>query len=90
MRLDDKVLKCVDCSAEFAFTADEQLYFQSKQFTHEPKHCRRCKAKFAKGASKKYQEIRTTCAKCGTETTVPFVPKQGRPVLCRACFQMKA
>jgi hypothetical protein len=21
------------------------------------------------------------------ETTVPFTPKQGRPVLCRPCFQ---
>ncbi|HUV97475.1 MAG TPA: CxxC-x17-CxxC domain-containing protein, partial [Acidobacteriaceae bacterium] len=29
---------------------------------------------------------------CGTETTVPFKPTQGRPVLCRSCFQgnMKA
>jgi hypothetical protein len=23
------------------------------------------------------------------ETTVPFKPTQGRPVLCRSCFQMK-
>ena len=26
---------------------------------------------------------------CGVETTVPFKPTQGRPVLCRSCFQMK-
>jgi CxxC-x17-CxxC domain-containing protein len=32
-------------------------------------------------------ETRTTCSACGTETTVPFKPTQGRPVLCRACFQ---
>jgi CxxC-x17-CxxC domain-containing protein len=32
-------------------------------------------------------ETRTTCSDCGTETTVPFKPTQGRPVLCRSCFQ---
>jgi CxxC-x17-CxxC domain-containing protein len=32
-------------------------------------------------------ETRTTCSECGTETTVPFKPTQGRPVLCRSCFQ---
>jgi CxxC-x17-CxxC domain-containing protein len=32
-------------------------------------------------------ETRTTCSDCGAETTVPFKPTQGRPVLCRSCFQ---
>jgi CxxC-x17-CxxC domain-containing protein len=32
-------------------------------------------------------ETRTTCSECGMETTVPFKPTQGRPVLCRSCFQ---
>jgi CxxC-x17-CxxC domain-containing protein len=32
-------------------------------------------------------ETRTTCSECGAETTVPFKPTQGRPVLCRSCFQ---
>jgi CxxC-x17-CxxC domain-containing protein len=32
-------------------------------------------------------ETRTTCSACGSETTVPFKPTQGRPVLCRSCFQ---
>jgi CxxC-x17-CxxC domain-containing protein len=35
-------------------------------------------------------ETRTTCSECGTETTVPFKPTQGRPVLCRACFQKQS
>jgi CxxC-x17-CxxC domain-containing protein len=30
------------------------------------------------------------CAQCGTDTTVPFKPTQGRPVLCRGCFQKAA
>ena len=34
-------------------------------------------------------ETRTTCSQCGKETTVPFKPTQGRPVLCRECFQQK-
>jgi len=32
-------------------------------------------------------ETRTNCSQCGKETTVPFRPTQGRPVLCRECFQ---
>jgi CxxC-x17-CxxC domain-containing protein len=27
------------------------------------------------------------CSQCGKETTVPFRPTQGRPVLCRECFR---
>ena len=34
-------------------------------------------------------ETRTECSACGIETTVPFKPTQGRPVLCRQCFQSK-
>jgi CxxC-x17-CxxC domain-containing protein len=29
------------------------------------------------------------CSQCGKETTVPFRPTQGRPVLCRDCFQQR-
>lgn len=31
-----------------------------------------------------------TCHTCGVDTTVPFKPTQGRPVLCRPCFQKAA
>jgi CxxC-x17-CxxC domain-containing protein len=34
-------------------------------------------------------ETRTVCSECATETTVPFKPTQGRPVLCRSCFQQR-
>jgi CxxC-x17-CxxC domain-containing protein len=34
-------------------------------------------------------ETRTNCSQCGAETTVPFKPTQGRPVLCRSCFQQQ-
>jgi CxxC-x17-CxxC domain-containing protein len=87
MEFTDKVLKCVDCGAEFVFTAGEQLFFHDKQFTNDPKHCKQCKAKRARGGPKVRPETRTTCSDCGAETTVPFKPTQGRPVLCRSCFQ---
>ena len=93
MEFQDKVLKCIDCGSEFIFTAGEQLFFHDKQFKNEPKRCKSCKGKRSsnlggpprQGFSK--VETRTNCSACGKETTVPFKPTQGRPVLCRECFQ---
>jgi CxxC-x17-CxxC domain-containing protein len=86
MEFTDRVLKCNDCGAEFVFTAGEQLFFHDKQFKNDPKHCKLCKAKRANGGRVR-SETRTTCSACGESTTVPFKPTQGRPVLCRSCFQ---
>jgi CxxC-x17-CxxC domain-containing protein len=87
MDFQDRTLKCVSCGKDFVFTADEQLFFQAKQFINDPKHCKDCKARRATKAARLRPETRTVCASCGTDTTVPFRPSQGRPVLCRACFQ---
>jgi CxxC-x17-CxxC domain-containing protein len=101
MEFQDKVLKCVDCGADFVFTAGEQLFFHDKQFKNEPKRCKPCKAKRAaslgasaagaggSGSTYNKVETRTTCSGCGKETTVPFKPTQGRPVFCRECFQQR-
>jgi CxxC-x17-CxxC domain-containing protein len=95
MEFQDKTLKCVDCGGDFVFTAGEQLFFHDKQFKNEPKRCKNCKAQRAGGSSGPGQrsynkvETRTSCSACGKETTVPFKPTQGRPVLCRECFQSK-
>jgi CxxC-x17-CxxC domain-containing protein len=99
MQFDDRVLKCIDCGNEFVFTAGEQLFFYDKQFKNDPKRCKLCKAKRAglgrtvtAGAATlplSRTETRTVCSACGIETTVPFKPTQGRPVLCRSCFQLK-
>lgn len=86
MEFVDRILKCVDCGSEFVFTAGEQLFFHDKQFKNDPKHCKQCKAKRVSGGRVR-TETRTACSECGTETTVPFKPTQGRPVLCRSCFQ---
>jgi CxxC-x17-CxxC domain-containing protein len=87
MEFIDRVLKCHDCGAEFVFTAGEQLFFYDKNFTNDPKHCKQCKAKRVRGSQRVRSETRTTCSACAAETTVPFKPTQGRPVLCRSCFQ---
>jgi len=94
MEFQDKVLKCVDCGTEFVFTAGEQLFFHDKQFKNEPKRCKGCKSKRVAvlgagthGQTYAKTETRTNCSQCGKETTVPFRPTQGRPVLCRECFQ---
>jgi CxxC-x17-CxxC domain-containing protein len=100
MEFTDRILKCSDCGNEFIFTAGEQLFFYDKQFKNDPKRCKLCKAKraglgrTANGAGAltlplSRTETRTKCSACGVETTVPFKPTQGRPVLCRSCFQVK-
>jgi CxxC-x17-CxxC domain-containing protein len=97
MEFQDKMLKCIDCGADFVFTAGEQLFFHDKQFKNEPKRCKTCKTKRVSvlgaappaGQGPAKVETRTTCSQCGKETTVPFRPTQGRPVFCRECFQGK-
>lgn len=98
----DRLLTCADCGGEFIFTAGEQLFFFDKQFKNDPKRCKPCKFKRASAALRagaatgahpasvlSRTETRTMCSECGVETTVPFKPTQGRPVLCRQCFQHK-
>jgi len=95
MEFQDKNLKCSDCGADFVFTAGEQLFFHDKHFKNEPKRCKNCKTKrlatlginASAGGGRAKVETRTNCSSCGKETTVPFKPTQGRPVLCRECFQ---
>ncbi|MCL6481626.1 MAG: zinc-ribbon domain containing protein [Firmicutes bacterium] len=92
MEYRDKVLKCVECGAEFVFTAGEQMFFADKGFRNEPKRCKACKAKRTQGTAPsagRRIETRTTCSQCGKETTVPFKPTQGRPVFCRECYQQR-
>jgi CxxC-x17-CxxC domain-containing protein len=93
MEYQDRFLKCVDCSSEFVFTAGEQAFYADKGFRNEPKRCKSCKSKRAEttghGSSAPRSETRTSCSQCGKETTVPFKPTQGRPVLCRECYQQR-
>ena len=85
----DRTLTCIDCGADFIFTAGEQNFFHDKAFKNEPKRCKACKSKRQGGvaAGGGRTETTTNCSQCGRETTVPFKPTQGRPVFCRECFQ---
>ena len=97
MEFVDRLLSCSDCGGEFVFTAGEQLFFFDKQFKNDPKRCKPCKSRRAGATARpgagpaaagiSRTETRTHCSACGIETTVPFKPTQGRPVLCRQCFQ---
>jgi CxxC-x17-CxxC domain-containing protein len=94
MEFQDRTLKCIDCGADFVFTAGEQLFFHDKQFRNEPKRCKACKAKrvsvLATPVSRLARtkvETHAVCSQCGKETTVPFRPTQGRPIFCRECFR---
>lgn len=93
---EDCKIHCVDCGQDFIWTAGEQLFFHDKGLKNPPKRCKPCKqAKNERIASimaaqesgsKQRIEVMVQCAKCNIQTTVPFYPSQGRPVLCRACY----
>lgn len=45
------------------------------------------------GGNGRAREARTlynaTCAQCGADTKVPFIPRGDRPVYCRACYNAR-
>jgi CxxC-x17-CxxC domain-containing protein len=92
MEFKDKSLVCVECNQTFVWTAGEQLFYHDRNFTNEPKRCKDCKGRRHERlgqAQRERVETKTTCSQCGRETTVPFRPTQGRPVLCKECFSSR-
>jgi len=94
----DQLLSCVDCGAQFTFTAGEQEFYAQKGFQN--KRCPDCRA--ARKASRaaggggerrggfgggQRQMFSTTCSSCGGPAEVPFQPRGDKPVYCRDCFQ---
>jgi CxxC-x17-CxxC domain-containing protein len=83
---EDKTLVCKECGNEFVFTAGEQEFYAEKGFVNEPQRCKSCRYA-RKNAGKPEREMFTvTCATCGKEDTVPFRPREDRPVYCKECF----
>ena len=93
----DKSLTCSDCNTGFTFSASEQEFFASKSFTHDPGRCPDCRAarKVQRGGNgygnnggyRQQREMHpAVCATCGTNTQVPFEPREGRPVYCSDCY----
>lgn len=93
---EDRAIPCIDCAREFIWTAGEQEFFRDKDLKNPPKRCKACKRmkndrlsaiEAAQMTGKKMRiEVSAECAKCGSVTTVPFFPSQGRPVYCRTCY----
>ncbi len=101
MSFADKTLTCRDCGMDFVFTAGEQQFYAAKGFVNEPVRCPSCrrarKSQMADSAPRgrtasvaapprERVNYRVTCASCGQETTVPFVPRGTKPVYCSSCF----
>ncbi len=92
----DRTLTCRDCGQDFTFTAGEQEFYASRGLTNLPGRCPDCRAARRSGSGQSYsprsprpraEQFATTCASCGKPTTVPFVPREGRPVYCSDCFR---
>ena len=88
MEFQDKTLICRDCGENFAFTAGEQGFYVEKGLMNEPQRCPNCRAnrRRERTGSVTREGATITCASCGQEAQVPFVPRLDRPVYCGDCF----
>ena len=84
----DRVLSCRDCSEEFIFSGGEQAFFASKSLVNDPQRCPSCRAAAKRarttGGVREYHTA--VCGACGGQATVPFAPRNARPVYCSTCF----
>ena len=100
MSFEDKTLTCSDCAKTFIFSAGEQEQFATRGYTNDPKRCPTCRQarKSQQNGSNSYgnsssyassprQMFPAKCAECGKDTTVPFEPRNGRPVYCSDCYR---
>lgn len=86
--LEDKTIVCKDCDDTFVFTAGEQGFYVEKGLLNEPHRCPDCRERRRVERAAGVREVsQVVCADCGTETTVPFVPRLNLPVYCSDCFQ---
>jgi len=91
----DRTLTCRDCGQDFTFSTGEQEFYASRGLTNLPGRCPSCRAARRSVSGQSFaprsrgEQFETTCASCGKQTTVPFVPREGRPVYCSDCFQLE-
>ena len=91
----DRILTCRDCGNDFTFTAGEQEFYANKGLTNTPSRCPNCRALRRGGQSNsgsrapRGEQYDAICASCGRPTSVPFIPREDRPVYCSDCFQVQ-
>ena len=94
----DRILTCRECGQTFTFTAGEQEFYASRNLTNDPSRCPDCRAArrsgqggggggFRQPRAESSERYETTCADCGRVTSVPFIPREDRPVYCSDCYQ---
>jgi CxxC-x17-CxxC domain-containing protein len=85
---EDITLHCIECGEEFVFTAGEQAFYSDKGLLNEPRRCPECRTR-RRQEREQGVEYPIICADCGNESTVPFVPREDRPVYCEECYRKK-
>ena len=88
---------CPNCGNEHQLNASQLEFLAARGLDGRNTLCPECRANIrstyaawnsGRGQERPGREIHsTTCAECGVETQVPFIPREGRPVYCPACFQ---
>ena len=92
MSYEDKSLRCSDCGQDFIFTAGEQEFYASRGLQNEPRRCLECRRarkseRYASNGSRSPRQMfPAICAECGSDTEVPFEPREERPVYCSDCY----
>ena len=87
MEFSDKTLTCRECNKPFVWTAGEQAFYKQRELINIPARCTECRSNRKERLGLQRQPItEVVCAECGLATTVPFVPRNGRPVYCSACL----
>jgi CxxC-x17-CxxC domain-containing protein len=72
MSFEDRTLTCRDCGREFAFTAGEQEFYQSRGLTNEPGRCPECRqARKAAGGGAGYAYSSSSSGFTGSEAGAP-------------------
>jgi CxxC-x17-CxxC domain-containing protein len=92
--LEDKTLQCRECGQDFVFSVGEQEFYQQKGLLNEPGRCVDCRQRRRQASQgqargeRAPRELHTiTCAECGQEAQVPFLPRNDKPVYCSTCFE---
>jgi CxxC-x17-CxxC domain-containing protein len=87
-QFEDKTRTCRDCGGPFVFTAGEQGFYLEKGLLNQPQRCPDCRAVRRRERTTGTRSMTiVTCASCGGEANVPFVPRNDKPVYCSDCFE---